>query len=38
LIKEIRPLAGPGGAGTANTGELAVLSAGQAALLDHMLT
>jgi hypothetical protein len=32
------PLAGPGGAGTANADELAALPAGQAALLDHMLT
>jgi hypothetical protein len=31
-------LAGPGGAGTANAGELAALPAGQAAVLDHMLT
>jgi hypothetical protein len=31
-------LAGPGGVGTANAGELAALPAGQAALLDHMLT
>jgi hypothetical protein len=31
-------LAGPGGAGTANAGELAALPAGQAALLDHKLT
>jgi hypothetical protein len=31
-------LAGPGGAGTANTGELAALPTGQAAGLDHTLT
>jgi hypothetical protein len=31
-------LAGPGGAGTANAGDLAVLPAGQAAMLDQMLT
>jgi hypothetical protein len=31
-------LAGPGGAGTANDGELAALPAGQAALLNHILT
>jgi hypothetical protein len=31
-------LAGVGGVGTANAGELAALSAGQAALLDHKLT
>jgi hypothetical protein len=37
-IKAIRPFAGPGGAGTASAGELAALSAGQAAGLDHMLT
>jgi hypothetical protein len=37
-IKAIRPLAGPGGAGTASVGELAALPAGQAAGLDHMLT
>jgi hypothetical protein len=31
-------LAGPGGAGTANAGELAALPAGQAAMPDQMLT
>jgi hypothetical protein len=31
-------LAGPGGAGTANSDESAALPAGQAARLDHMIT
>jgi hypothetical protein len=31
-------MSGEGGAGTANTGELAALPAGQAAMLDQMLT
>jgi hypothetical protein len=32
------PLAGDGGAGAANAGELAALPAGQAAVLDQVLT
>jgi hypothetical protein len=37
-IKAIRPLAGPGGAGTASVSEAAALPAGQVAGPDHMLT